>query len=87
MRCMKPTYEPTAATPSVDGIAVSKAGMSATTDRRTWDENWRALSTTDNPQGRNNVDVLAVVTCRHDQKIKSRGKGDRMTDRPSNEVP
>ena len=28
MRCMKPTYEPTAATPSVDGIAVSKGGMS-----------------------------------------------------------
>ena len=28
MRCMKPTDEPTAATPSVDGIAVSKAGMS-----------------------------------------------------------
>ena len=29
MRCMKPTYEPTAANPSVDGIAVSKAGMSS----------------------------------------------------------
>ena len=28
MRCMKPTDELTAATPSVDGIAVSKAGMS-----------------------------------------------------------
>ena len=28
MRCMKPTDEPTAATPSVDGMAVSKAGMS-----------------------------------------------------------
>ena len=28
MRCMKPTDVPTAATPSVDGIAVSKAGMS-----------------------------------------------------------
>ena len=28
MRCMKPTDEPAAATPSVDGIAVSKAGMS-----------------------------------------------------------
>jgi len=28
MRCMKPTDEPIAATPSVDGIAVSKAGMS-----------------------------------------------------------
>ena len=28
MRCMKPTDALTAATPSVDGIAVSKAGMS-----------------------------------------------------------
>ena len=28
MRCMKPIDELTAATPSVDGIAVSKAGMS-----------------------------------------------------------
>ena len=28
MRCTKPTDEPTAATPSVDGIAVSKAGKS-----------------------------------------------------------
>ena len=28
MRCMKPTYELTAATPSVDGIAVLKGGMS-----------------------------------------------------------
>ena len=28
MRCMKPTYELTAATPSVDGIAVLKEGMS-----------------------------------------------------------
>ena len=28
MRCMKPADVPTAATPSVDGIAVSKAGMS-----------------------------------------------------------
>ena len=28
MRCMKPTDELTAATPSVDGIAVSKGGMS-----------------------------------------------------------
>ena len=28
MRCMKPSNELTAATPSVDGIAVSKAGMS-----------------------------------------------------------
>ena len=28
MRCMKPINVPTAATPSVDGIAVSKAGMS-----------------------------------------------------------
>ena len=28
MRCMKPTDELTAATPSVDGIVVSKAGMS-----------------------------------------------------------
>ena len=27
-RCMKPTDVPTAATPSVDGIAVSKAGKS-----------------------------------------------------------
>ena len=29
MRCMKPTDELTAAIPSVDGIAVSKAGMSS----------------------------------------------------------
>ena len=28
MRCMKPTYEPTAATPSVDGIAALEGGMS-----------------------------------------------------------
>ena len=28
MRCMKPADVPTAASPSVDGIAVSKAGMS-----------------------------------------------------------
>ena len=28
IRCMKPTYELTAATPSVDGIAVLKGGMS-----------------------------------------------------------
>ena len=38
------------------------------------------------PQGHIDVGLLADVTCRHDRKIKSRGKGDRMTDRSSTEV-
>ena len=44
-----------------------------------WFWKWRALSSTDNPQGRINVGVLADKTCRLGLLTESRGQGDRKT--------